>query len=718
MVKLPINQVLKQAVDAHKAGQLQEAHRLYTAILKIQPKHPDANHNMGLLTVGFGKIELSLPFFKTALEANPGNAQFWYSHIVALIKLDRLIDAKFLLDQAKLKGFKVADFGQLEQKLNDAFKAQSIKPDYLKVYYNMGVALQEQNKLKEAIEAYKKALTIKPDFPDAYYNMGIAFKEQNKLDEAVEAYKKAISIKPDYANAFNNMGNALKEQNKLDEAVVAYKKAISIKPDYANAFNNMGIALQEQNKVEDAIEAYNKALAIKPDYADAYYNIGNALQEQNKVEDAIEVYNKAIAIKPDYADAYYNIGNVLQEQSKLEEAIMAYNKALSIKPDYAEAYNNMGNTLKAQGKLEEALVSLKKALLLKPDYADAYSNMGIALADQGRLEDAIEAYNKALAIKPDYAKAHMNLSFSLLNSNRLSEGLMEFEWRWKTKNGLKSLRHFSKPMWDGSLNLNNKTILLWSEQGPGDLVIWLSALKYFIPLVKKCIIECPKKLVPLLKRSFPVVQVCIEGTSEHLGIDEFDVHLPLGSLFKHFIPEIESRSIVDAFLLPDLERVDYWKERLISLGQGPFIGISWKSPVMTAIRSPNYAKLSDWKNLFLTPGVTFVNLQSTHFKEDLIKIETDLGVKVHNFDELDHYDDLDDVAALSAALDVCISIATAVSTISAAVGTMTIIPTWKQSPWNNVLFSSTGPKVEFHFRNSWEDWDNVFESITEKITTY
>ena len=85
--KLTINQALKQGVDAHKAGQVQEAHRLYAAILKAQPKHPDANHNSGLLAVGVGKIELALPFFKTALAANPGNAQFWYSHIVALIKL-------------------------------------------------------------------------------------------------------------------------------------------------------------------------------------------------------------------------------------------------------------------------------------------------------------------------------------------------------------------------------------------------------------------------------------------------------------------------------------------------------------------------------------------------------------------------------------------------------------------------------------------------------
>ena len=63
--KIAINQVLKQAVDAHKSGQKQKAHRLYAAILKAQPKHPDANHNTGLLTVEFGKIEYALPFFKT-----------------------------------------------------------------------------------------------------------------------------------------------------------------------------------------------------------------------------------------------------------------------------------------------------------------------------------------------------------------------------------------------------------------------------------------------------------------------------------------------------------------------------------------------------------------------------------------------------------------------------------------------------------------------------
>ncbi|MDC1532564.1 tetratricopeptide repeat protein, partial [Amylibacter sp.] len=129
MAKLTINQALQQGVEAHKAGQVQEANRLYAAIIKAQPKHPDANHNTGVLAVGVGKIELALPFFKTALEANPNTAQFWYSYIDALIKLARLIDAKVVLDQAKSKGAEGASFNQLEQRLNEANKALSIIPD-------------------------------------------------------------------------------------------------------------------------------------------------------------------------------------------------------------------------------------------------------------------------------------------------------------------------------------------------------------------------------------------------------------------------------------------------------------------------------------------------------------------------------------------------------------------------------------------------------------
>ena len=55
--------------------------------------------------------------------------------------------------------------------------------------------------------------------------MGNALQEQDKLEEAIEAYKKVISVNPDYAEAYNNMGNALQDQGKFNDAIKAYKKA-------------------------------------------------------------------------------------------------------------------------------------------------------------------------------------------------------------------------------------------------------------------------------------------------------------------------------------------------------------------------------------------------------------------------------------------------------------------------------------------------------------
>ena len=108
-MELTLDQALQKGVEAHKAGKVQEADRYYTAILKANPKHPDANHNMGILAIGVGKVETALPFFKTALDANPSIAQFWISYIDALIKADRITDAKAVLIRPKIKTQKEMD---------------------------------------------------------------------------------------------------------------------------------------------------------------------------------------------------------------------------------------------------------------------------------------------------------------------------------------------------------------------------------------------------------------------------------------------------------------------------------------------------------------------------------------------------------------------------------------------------------------------------------
>ena len=64
---------------------------VYTAIIGSVPTHSDANHNLGVLAVGVGKVDIALPYFKTALEASPNHGQYWISYIDALIKLGRII---------------------------------------------------------------------------------------------------------------------------------------------------------------------------------------------------------------------------------------------------------------------------------------------------------------------------------------------------------------------------------------------------------------------------------------------------------------------------------------------------------------------------------------------------------------------------------------------------------------------------------------------------
>ena len=462
-MELTLNQALQKGIEAHKAGQVEKADQLYTAILQAQPKHPDANHNMGLLATGVGKVTEALTFFKTALEASPGTAQFWLSYIDALIRLERLEDAKSVLDQATKKGGKGDHFDKLKRQLESieptvlrALENQDPPKDQLQslmnyyhqgqfrqaldkvsqllkefpnsvVLYNLsGVASAGLGKLNIAIEAYNQAISLKPAYADAFYNMGIAFQGQGKLKEATEAYKRAVDIKPNYVMAHNNLGNVLQEQEKLEEAIKAYHTAISLKPDYVDVYYNLGNALKEQGKLEEAIAAYNKTLVIKPDYTDAYSNMSTVLKEQGKLDEAIEACSKALEIQPGYADAYYNMGAVLQEQGKLDEAIEAFKKVLDIKPDSVDTYNNLGNALKDQGKLVGAIKSFNKAISIKPDYADAYNNMGITLQEQGKLEQAVEAYNQALIIKPDYAEAYNNKGTALNEQGKSAEAIQAY----------------------------------------------------------------------------------------------------------------------------------------------------------------------------------------------------------------------------------------------------------------------------------------------------
>ena len=142
-MELTIEQILRQAVVAHKNGKLQEAERFYNTILKSQPRHPDANHNIGVIAVSVGRFEEALPFFKKAISVNQNQEQYWISLIEALIKLGRIFDARRVLLEAEKAGVEGDKIRSLHSQLHPSTKLDFFY-EYLR---NLGVFTSQKEGL-------------------------------------------------------------------------------------------------------------------------------------------------------------------------------------------------------------------------------------------------------------------------------------------------------------------------------------------------------------------------------------------------------------------------------------------------------------------------------------------------------------------------------------------------------------------------------------------
>ena len=447
MSKFTVDQALQQAVAAHKSGQLQKADRLYTAILRSNPRHPDANHNMGVLAISVGKVDQALPFFKTALNESPGKAQFWISYIDTLTKLGKWSDARTVFDQAKKHGAQGNGFDDLENRLDSIDhvrqSAENVIPetsadqpnslDALTLEQALRLAQKKETegstkeskkiyqdilnkfpKNKKAIAGLKRLVDgVTGDIPKGHglskerVQSVIDLYNQGRLNAAVEQGQILIEQYPESWEIWNILGAAAARSNQLEQAIVAFRKVIAIKPDHADAYHNLGIAQQNQGELDEAVETFTQALNINPNQAETYNALGNALQTQGKLDKAIETYNKALNINPDHASAYNNLGNALRKQARLEPAVEAYNKAITIKADYAEAYNNLGVALNEQAKKDKAIQAYNRAITIKPDFLDCAWNLSSATEN---IDDARGWLDRCLEIDPNYLPARLHLS--------------------------------------------------------------------------------------------------------------------------------------------------------------------------------------------------------------------------------------------------------------------------------------------------------------------
>ncbi|MBK5969458.1 MULTISPECIES: tetratricopeptide repeat protein [Thiorhodovibrio] len=376
--QLTIPEALNQAVAHHRAGQLQDAERLYRAILQAQPKHPDANHNLGVLAVSVNQIAAALALFETARAGNPAVTQYWLSSADALVRCARPDEAQSLVAQAQSSGLDEGGVQRLRE--------------YLAVHQRGDSSINA---------------------PGERYQQALQAHQSGDLQTAEAGYRQLIAQNPAHAEALHRLGLVLYQRGDPAGAEAFIRRAIRINDQVPAYHCHHGVMLKALLRLKEALQAYDRALALKLDYAEAHSNRGNALRNLGRLEEALQAYDQALALKPDYAEAHSNRGNALYDLGRLEEALQAYDQALALKPDFAEAHSNRGTALYDLGRLEEALQAYDQALALKPDYAEAHFNRGNALKDLGRLEEALGAYEQALRLKPEYAEATSNRLFLL-----------------------------------------------------------------------------------------------------------------------------------------------------------------------------------------------------------------------------------------------------------------------------------------------------------------
>jgi predicted O-linked N-acetylglucosamine transferase (SPINDLY family) len=477
-IQLEIERALQLATAQHQAGGLQLAEELYLTILQLNPSHPDANHNLGVLAVQKNQPAAGLSYFLAALDADPARAQYWISYINALFQADQREKAQQVLALARQQGLKGDEVEALALQLegtqtpvaapdvstavaNDNLKKPKAKPvlppkkypglqeiNALSALFNkgryaevlplakkmterypmhgqgwkaLGIAFIQTAKNAEALVPMKKAAELLPDDIGVHNYLGNTLNEMGYLKEAEASYQRILQIKPNHAEAYSNLGNNLKNQGRLNEAEASYSMALQLNPNYAEAHNNLGNTLWELSRLDEAETSFRRAIQLKPDFVAAHCNLGNNLRSQGKLNEAEASYRQALKLKPTFVEAHNNLAVTLKELGRLDEAVTSCRRAVEIKPDYAEAHSNLGAALRETGKLEDAVVSFRRALALKPNFAEASSNLGGILRVLGQLDEAVERCRNALQIQPDYAEAHCNLAGALKELGRLDE---------------------------------------------------------------------------------------------------------------------------------------------------------------------------------------------------------------------------------------------------------------------------------------------------------
>jgi tetratricopeptide (TPR) repeat protein len=204
----------ERGLQAVRAARLAEAEACCRQILKIEPRHFESLHLLGILLLRRGLPAEAVLQFDLALEVHSDKAD---------------------------------------------------------AHNNRGNALKELKRLDDAVASYRKAIALRPRFAEAHVNLANALLALERFGEALENYDRAIELKP-YASAMFSRAVALLRLGRLDDALAGCDRVIALDPNHAEAHDVRGNILVALKRVDEALLSYDRSIALNPARAEFFYD--------------------------------------------------------------------------------------------------------------------------------------------------------------------------------------------------------------------------------------------------------------------------------------------------------------------------------------------------------------------------------------------------------------------------------------------------------------
>lgn len=466
-------------------------------------------------------------------------------------------------------------------------------------------------------------------------------------------------------------------------------KALQHDPRSGMAWYVLAVAREKAGDYMHSLKAYEAALALMPEESEVANGLGRLAFKMGMKDIAEQLFRRYLESHPTSWSAMGNLATVVRDQGRPAEAIDILRAAIASEPKNPTLWNTLGTVLSEQADYANALVFFDEALRLAPEFGQARYNRGNARLEMGDIEGALADCEAALeAARAEDDRAMMKLARSTIKIalGRIGEGWDDYEARLEPQFAGSTIFMIERPLWTPEAALAGKTLLVMGEQGLGDEVLFANMLPDVAAALGpkgKLVLAVEERLVSLFQRSFPTAEVTAHVTFRQHGrnyraapalgdLSRFDLWVPMASLLRRFRRRVEDFPARERFLVPDPERVAHWRAALDGAPAGPKVGILWKSMKIESARARYYSPFELWAPILKTPGVAFVNVQYGDCAAEIEWAARKLGIEIWTPPGIDLKQDLDDIAALSAALDLTIGFANATSNIAAATGA----PTW------------------------------------------